>query len=147
MFKRAKPFAEIGPNRYQAEIDCCATWPLRDHTVHSIVSCACYAYCEILRLQPEVPYAGDWLKYGYVDEAMQSILSAAAAAGVVVHTCIAIAAAQLAAERARTAVLPKTAIAFAKGFFCGTPELLLVLAHRAIRDGHKEFENTERDES
>lgn len=75
---------------------------------------------------------GDWLKYDLIDEATQQLLTALAVAGVIVHSGIGAACASQAISRAPDAALPIAAIAFLRGFLCGTPELLLILAQRIV---------------
>lgn len=53
-------------------------------------------------------------------------------AGVIVHSGIGAAGASQAISRAPSAALPIAAIAFLRGFLCGAPELLLILARRTV---------------
>ena len=71
--------------------------------------------------------AGDWLKYGYIDASTQAFLTAGAAAGTLFHGVIAAIAAAPPAKRGQGGA---ALAAFARGFFCGTPELLRVLNRR-----------------
>lgn len=76
--------------------------------------------------------AGDWLRYHLIDEATQQLLTAMACAGVVVHSGIGAAGASQAVSRAPDAAFPVAAIAFLRGFLCGTPELLLIFARNVV---------------
>lgn len=75
---------------------------------------------------------GDWLKYQLIDEPAQHLLTNVATAGVLVHSGIGLASARQAVNREPDAALPAATIAFLRGFLCGTPELLLVLARSIV---------------
>ena len=76
--------------------------------------------------------AGDWLKYQLIDEPTQQLLTNLASLGVLFHSGIGVACAGQAIGRYPDAALPAATIAFLKGFLCGTPELLLVLARYSV---------------
>lgn len=75
-------------------------------------------------------FAGDWLRYGYIDRQTQIALTYAACASIALHGAIATYVTRHAMVRRQNRV-----VAFARGFLCGTADLLRVLA----------IENTEGD--
>eukprot|EP00892_Ulva_mutabilis_P006048 jgi/Ulvmu1/3815/UM018_0026.1 len=78
-------------------------------------------------------FSGDWLKYQLIDESTQQLLSNLASVGVLVHSGIGVACARQAIRRQPDAALPAATIAFLRGFLCGSPELLLVLARNNVK--------------
>lgn len=74
-------------------------------------------------------HAGDWLKYGYVNGDTQNALTVAACLGSTFHAFIATLTARQAASQSGN-----LALAAARGFLCGTPELLRVWAEKAVAE-------------
>jgi hypothetical protein len=69
-------------------------------------------------------FAGDWLKYGFVDERTQALLTQAALAGLALHAVIGGVCGYVAQ---RTASGP-AAVAVLRGMAAGTPELIRAVA-------------------